>query len=91
MGVGYAFSGWLPSGLKESLTPWHVVPIAQGICYAAGAMLLVYSGFRRWLLVYTPSLPPPKDRPSAIKGPMAFTDEDGELFWKLGREKVVSL
>jgi hypothetical protein len=37
-------------------------------------------------VVYPPELAPTKDRPSAIKGPMAFTVADGDLFRKLGRE-----
>src|SRR5215813_12101794 len=55
--------------------------------YAIGAIALVYGVVRVWKLVNPPELPPAKDRPSAIKGPMAFTEADGELFRKLGREK----
>jgi len=83
--VGYSFSRWLTPELTEFLKPWHVVLIAQSLCYIAGVALLAYSGVRLWRLVYVPDLPPPQDRPSAIKGPMAFTEEDGALFWKLGR------
>jgi hypothetical protein len=54
--------------------------------YAIGAIALVYGAVRVWRLVNPPELPPAKDRPSAIKGPMAFTEADGELFRKLGRE-----
>lgn len=54
--------------------------------YAIGAIALVYGVVRVWRLVNPPELPPAKDRPSAIKGPMAFTEADGELFRKLGRE-----
>jgi hypothetical protein len=55
--------------------------------YAIGAIALVYGVVRVWRLVNPPELPPAKDRPSAIKGPMAFTEADGDLFRKLGREK----
>ena len=54
--------------------------------YAIGAIALVYGVVRVWRLVNPPELPPAKDRPSAIKGPMAFTEADGDLFRKLGRE-----
>ena len=54
--------------------------------YASGAIALVYGVVRVWRLVNPPELPPAKDRPSAIKGPMAFTEADGALFRKLGRE-----
>jgi internalin A len=54
--------------------------------YATGAIALVYGFVRVWRLVNPPELPPAKDRPSAIKGPMAFTEADGDLFRKLGRE-----
>ena len=54
-----------------------------------GAVLLTYAGFRIWKLAVPRQLPPPEDRPSAIKGPTAFTPEDGELFRKLGREDEV--
>src|SRR5215213_3417240 len=58
----------------------------QVALYAIGAIALVYGVVRVWRLVNPPELPPAKDRPSAIKGPMAFTEADGELFRKLGRE-----
>src|SRR5215213_11013192 len=54
--------------------------------YAIGAIALVYGVVRVWRLVNPPELASAKDRPSAIKGPMAFTEADGELFRKLGRE-----
>lgn len=54
--------------------------------YVIGAVAFVYGIGRVWRLVNPPELPPAKDRPSAIKGPMAFTEADGELFRKLGRE-----
>jgi hypothetical protein len=54
--------------------------------YALGAIALVYGAIRLWRLVNPSDLPPAQDRPSAIKGPMAFTEADGVLFSKLGRE-----
>jgi hypothetical protein len=54
--------------------------------YALGAIAFVYGVVRVYRLVNPPELPPTKDRPSAIKGPMAFTEADGDLFRKLGRE-----
>ena len=60
-----------------------ILPIAL---YALGVIALAYGVVRVWQLVNPPELPPAKDRPSAIKGPMAFTEADGDLFRKLGRE-----
>src|SRR6185369_8997453 len=54
--------------------------------YAIGALAFIYGVVRVWRLVNPPELPPAKDRPSAIKGPMAFTEADGDLFRKLERE-----
>jgi hypothetical protein len=62
------------------------IAILQIALYAIGVIALVYGVVRVWRLVNPPELPPAKDRPSAIKGPMAFTEADGELFRKLGRE-----
>ena len=53
---------------------------------AIGGIAFVYGFVRVWRPVDPPELPPAKDRPSAIKGPMAFTEADGDLFRKLGRE-----
>src|SRR6266446_8684812 len=52
--VGYSFSKLLPPELMEFLKPWHVVLIAQIICYVVGSLLLVYSGVRLWRLVHVP-------------------------------------
>jgi AAA ATPase domain len=84
--LGYAFSGWLPTELKELLNKRQGVLIIQAVFYLAGILLLLYSAYQIWRLVQVTPLPPPKDRPSAIKGPMAFTEDDGEVFRKLGRE-----
>jgi hypothetical protein len=54
--------------------------------YAIGAIAFGYGVVHVWKLVNPPDLPPAKDRPSAIKGPMAFTEADGDLFRKLERE-----
>ena len=59
---------------------------SQIALYAIGAIAFVYGVVRVWKLVNPPELPPAKDRPSAIKGPMAFTEADGDLFRKLERE-----
>ena len=83
---GYKFSSWLPVELAEFLKPWRVVLIVQIVLWLAGVMLLAYGIHRIYRLVYVPDLPPEKNRPSAIKGPMAFTEGDGALFRKLGRE-----
>ena len=53
---------------------------------AIGGIAFVYGAVRVWRLVNPPELQPTRDRPSAIKGPMAFTEADGDLFRKLGRE-----
>lgn len=84
--VAYSFSKWLPPEFKEWVGSWHGLLIIPGVFYAAGLSLLCYGFYRIWLLVQTPDLPPPRDRPSAIKGPIAFTPADGELFRRLGRE-----
>src|SRR5262245_44467704 len=84
--IGYSFSNWLTPELKDLLKPWPVVLIIQCILYVAGFALLAYAGFKIWRLVHVPDLPLVKDRPMAIKGPMAFTEGDGALFRKLGRE-----
>lgn len=83
---GYKLSEWLPKELSEFLKPWRGVLIGQVILYLAGLALLIYAFLRIKRLVWVEDLPPAKDRPSAIKGPMAFTEADGELFRKLGRE-----
>lgn len=83
---GYSFAGWLAPEIKDFLNKWHGVLIIQIACYVAGGALVLYGAYQIWRLVQVTPLPPPKDRPSAIKGPMAFTEDDGEVFRKLGRE-----
>ncbi|MEP7341969.1 MAG: ATP-binding protein, partial [Acidobacteriota bacterium] len=84
--LGYKFPSFLSPELMEFLKTWRGVLIIQAIFYLIGVALFVYGGYRIWRLVSVAALPPAKDRPSAIKGPMAFTEADGELFRKLGRE-----
>src|SRR5436853_1245922 len=82
--AGYAIGGQsLLPDFKDGLN-WKA--IVQLTLYAAGLACLAYTAFRVWRLAHPPELPPAKDRPTAIKGPMAFTEADGELFRKLGRE-----
>jgi hypothetical protein len=80
---GYAVGGKLLPDSKDGLDFSEYVQIGL---YLAGVLCLAYTAFRVWRLAHPPELPPDKDRPSAIKGPMAFTEADGELFRKLGRE-----
>ncbi len=84
--LGYKFPIFLSPDFAEFLKPWRAVLIIQAVFSLAGLALLVHGGYRIWRLVYVPPLPPAKDRPSAIEGPMAFTEDDGALFRKLGRE-----
>jgi Leucine-rich repeat (LRR) protein len=86
--LGYSFPKLLTPELHDWISSWRYsgLLIIPGIFYTAGAVFLCYGGYRIWQLVLTPDLPPPKDRPSAIKGPIAFAPADGELFRRLGRE-----
>src|SRR5215467_13347258 len=70
----------------DKLVAGNWIAHLQIALYAIGAIALVYGVVRVWRLVNPPELPPAEDRPSAIKGPMAFTEADGDLFRKLGRE-----
>lgn len=85
--VAYSFPKWLTPEFKDWVGSWQGLLIIPGIFYVAGLGFLFYGTYRIWLLVHTPDLPPPKDRPSAIKGPIAFAPADGELFRRLGREE----
>jgi hypothetical protein len=60
--------------------------LVRNVLFAVGAVLLAWTAFRIWKLAIPPELPPQETRPSAIKGPMPFTREDGELFRGLGRK-----
>lgn len=87
--LGFSLPKFFPpeAELSKFVNSWHGVLVAQCVFYITGAGLLLYGGYRIWQLVLTPHLPPPKDRPSAIKGPIAFAPADGELFRRLGREE----
>ncbi len=85
--AGIYFPEWLEkAGVMEFVASWYGDKIGRSIFIAAGAGLVLYAAHKIFRLVYVPELPPPQDRPSAIKGPMAFTEDDGALFRKLGRE-----
>lgn len=84
--LGYSSVSWLSPELKDFLKGWNGHLIIPGIFFVAGGIFLSYGIYRIWKLVYIEALPPPANRPSAIKGPQAFTPADGELFRKLGRE-----
>jgi hypothetical protein len=83
------FSGGfaLTRKLVPDFTTDKLIATLQIALYAIGAIALVYGFVRVWRLVNPPELLPAKDRPSAITGPRAFTEADGELFRKLGRER----
>ena len=83
---GYFFPKWLTPEIKDWVNSWHGLLIIPSVFYVVGVILFTYGCYRIWLLVHTPDLPPPRDRPSAVKGPIAFTPADGELFRRLGRE-----
>lgn len=85
--VGINFVDWLQViGLKGFFQYWHGDTIGRVFLFTASSSLFLYAAVKIFKLVYVRDLPPPTDRPSAIKGPRAFTEEDGALFRKLGRE-----
>jgi hypothetical protein len=85
--AGFSLSVWLPDSVKKDLLETrHVLPFAQAGCFVMGTLFLLYGTYKIWRLVTPPDLPAVMDRPAPIKGPMAFTPEDGPLFRKLGRE-----
>lgn len=86
LGGVYLANGLEKVGLKDFFTSWHGDAIVRYLLIAAGVGFVLYGAYKIFRLVYVPPMPPAKDRPSAIKGPMAFTEADGELFRKLGRE-----
>src|SRR3569832_244313 len=76
--VALCFSGGFALtklGLNFQTNKW--IGRVQIALYAIGAIALVYGVVRVWKLVNPPKLLPAKERPSAIKGPMAFTEADG--------------
>lgn len=84
--IGNTITELLPKSLQVSIKSWGGDWIIPCVFYVVGLSFLVYGIYRLWQLVYTPDLPPVINSPSAIKGPSAFTEADGELFRKLGRE-----
>jgi hypothetical protein len=84
--VSCVSGGFALGKLLPDLIPGKWIARLQIVLYAIGAIAFVYGAVRVWRLVNPTELPPAKDRPSAIKGPMAFTEADGDLFRKLGRE-----
>src|SRR5262245_26984525 len=66
--AGISFPEWLKKvGVIEFVTSWKGDVIGRSILIAAGAGLVLYAAFKIFRLVYVPDLPPPADRPSAIK------------------------
>lgn len=55
------------------------------VSLTAGALSIFVMGICIWKEVVAPPPPPPPNKPDAIKGVSAFSDGDGELFWRLGR------
>jgi len=55
------------ASVKEFVGSWKGDVIGRSILIAAGAGLFLYGAFKIFRLVYVPDLPPPADRPSAIK------------------------
>ncbi|HWO13917.1 MAG TPA: ATP-binding protein, partial [Polyangiaceae bacterium] len=85
--VGCSFAGWLTDDLKKRLEAGQALMLIQAALVIAGALSFGYGAARSWRLVSRAEEPPVTIRPSAIKGPDAFTEADGGLFSKLGREK----
>jgi Leucine-rich repeat (LRR) protein len=85
--TGRYFINFFPSELQGFIRSWHGDKIIPGCLYVAGLIFLSYGIYRIWRLAHNPDLPPVTNRTSAVKGPLAFTPADGELFRKLGREE----
>src|SRR5436853_740746 len=71
------------------LDPWHGTRVLKAVFVIGGTAALAYATYRIWRLVRIPKFDAPKERPSAIKGPNAFTPDDGPLFRRLGRESEI--
>jgi hypothetical protein len=84
--IGYSFIGWFPDELQKFIKSWRGDLIIPGVLYVAGLLSFGYGIYLIWRLVQGSDLPAVTNRPTAIKGPAAFTPADGELFRKLGRE-----
>jgi hypothetical protein len=87
--VSLSFNKWFPEALRGWVYPWSGQVLFRVTLFVLGLIFLSYGIHRLWKLVFVPDLPPPANRPSAVKGPLAFTPSDGELFRKLGREDEV--
>jgi hypothetical protein len=85
--VGLSFSDWLPAELKGWLHAWHGVLIGQAALCFGGLALLISGSAAIWHDILTWPRDIVTDVPAVLKGPMAFTDDDGPLFRKLGREQ----
>ena len=86
----FGLAVWIPkvSGLFNS-PPKFNQPIALAL-YVLGGLCLAWVAYR---FVFKLALPKPHDDrepPNAIKGLLAFTQEDGELFRKLGRDQELN-
>src|ERR1051325_5745515 len=77
--VGYSFIKWLPDPLQEFIKSLHGDLIIPSVLYIAGLIFLGYGIYRIWRLVHTPDLPPPANRPSAVRGPQALDRKSTRL------------
>lgn len=84
---GFTFDWWFPNPLHDIIRSWRGDLIIQVGLYVSGLSALAYYAYRRRSLVSELDLHPVVNKPSAIKGPLAFTEADGELFRKLEREE----
>lgn len=84
---GFTFDWWFPKSFHDIIKSWRGDLIIQVSLFVSGLSALAYYVYHRRSLVSELDLPPVVNKPSAIKGPLAFTEADGELFRKLGREE----
>ena len=64
----------------KTLLPSLALEILRIGLFAVSGLLAAWTIFRIWKEASPVKLPPPETRPSAIKGPMPFTDTDGDFF-----------
>src|SRR5271166_1215347 len=64
----------------KAILPSQLLGEVQIGLFAIGGLLIAWTVFRIWKQAIPSQLPPPETRPAAIKGPMPFTREDGEVF-----------
>ncbi len=84
--------GVIERGFIESLfegTPITILWLQVG-CVVLEGCFWIYAGIRIWPKVRRQPLEPEPQALNAVKGPMAFTPEDGPLFRKLGRDQEVA-